>query len=90
MAAGCLVAGYHGYGGLEYATAQNGLWFWSDQIEEVADALHQIVLLYERGGEDYKRRIQSGLATAAQDDGSRTAERLISYIYKVRPQRPMF
>src|SRR5205085_1009637 len=90
MAAGCLVAGYHGYGGLEYATGENGLWFWSDQIEEVADALHQMVLLYEKGGEDYKRRIEAGAATAAQYDRTRTAESLIGYIYKVRPQRPMF
>lgn|SRR5262249_53807656 len=32
MAAGCLVAGYHGYGGLEYATAQNGLAYSSIMI----------------------------------------------------------
>jgi hypothetical protein len=26
MAGGCAIVGYHGYGGLEYATPENGFW----------------------------------------------------------------
>lgn len=43
MASGCLIAGYHGYGGLEYARPENGFWFGADEHEGVADALHQLV-----------------------------------------------
>ncbi|MFT9026868.1 glycosyltransferase family 4 protein [Acetobacter indonesiensis] len=39
MSARCLVVGYHGAGGLEYATPQNGFWFSPEQQEEVVDAL---------------------------------------------------
>ena len=43
MASGCLVAGYHGYGGLDYARPENGFWFGADEHEDVADALHKLV-----------------------------------------------
>lgn len=39
MAAGCVVVGFHGGGGLEYATPANGLWYHHDQAEAVADGL---------------------------------------------------
>src|SRR5262249_9529928 len=39
MASGCIVVGYTGTGGLEYATPQNGLWFSPEQMEEVTDAI---------------------------------------------------
>jgi hypothetical protein len=44
MASGCAVAGFHGYGGLEYATAENGLWLPPDHLEETADALAGFLL----------------------------------------------
>jgi hypothetical protein len=43
MASGCLIAGYHGYGGLDYARPENGFWFGADEHEVVADALHTLV-----------------------------------------------
>jgi len=43
MAAGCLVAGYHGYGGLEYATAANGFWYGADENEKVADSIAHLL-----------------------------------------------
>ena len=36
---GCIVVGYHGTGGLEYATPENGFWFSPEQLEELVDAL---------------------------------------------------
>jgi len=43
MAAGCLVAGYHGLGGLEYARHHNGFWFGLDDVEKVVHALYRCV-----------------------------------------------
>jgi hypothetical protein len=43
MAAGCLVAGYHGHGGLEYAKQHNGFWFGLDEAEKVVHALYHCV-----------------------------------------------
>jgi glycosyltransferase involved in cell wall biosynthesis len=39
MASGCIVVGFHGYGGQEYATDDNGIWLRPDHLEETADAL---------------------------------------------------
>ncbi len=44
MASGCAVVGFHGYGGLEYATADNGLWLPPDHLEETADALASLLV----------------------------------------------
>lgn len=49
MASGCLVAGYHGYGGLEYARPENGFWFGADEHEGVADALYKLIKGIEAG-----------------------------------------
>lgn len=39
MSARCLVIGFHGTGGLEYATTRNGFWFSPEQLEEIVDAI---------------------------------------------------
>src|SRR5882672_5243672 len=49
MASGCIVVGFHGYGGLEYATPENGFWFPSDHLEEVVDALARVIADLEHG-----------------------------------------
>lgn len=43
MASGCVVTGFHGYGGLEYANTETGFWHAPDQLEEVADSLYRLV-----------------------------------------------
>ena len=43
MACGAIVAGFDGYGGREYATAENGVWLPSDHLEEAADALALLI-----------------------------------------------
>jgi hypothetical protein len=65
MAGGALVVGYHGVGGLEYATAENGDWFddaaghveIADRLAERLDAL--------KAGERFEARRLAGAATAA-------------------------
>ena len=44
MAAGCLVVGFTGGGGLDYATADNGIWVQDEDPWALAEALRQIFL----------------------------------------------
>jgi len=41
MACGCLVAGFTGHGGRDYATADNGFWVEEDDVFAAADAVGQ-------------------------------------------------
>lgn len=69
MAAGCLVAGFTGYGGREYAASANG--FWADDPEGVLQALGAAADLYADGGPARDAMIAAGQETASR--WSRTA-----------------
>ncbi len=75
MAAGAIVVGFHGYGGMEYATAENGIWFPSDHLEETADALADAIMGIEKGEPRFSAMRDAGFATAARygKDQTRTA-----------------
>jgi len=66
MAAGCLIIGYRGGGGLDYATEDNGLWVPDDDPLLLAEKLREV--LSRLGEASYLRTIQqirqSGQATA--------------------------
>ena len=81
MAAGCLVCGYDGAGGTEYATPENGFWVVEGHAEGFAHALHQALTL---GAGAAAVRVQAGQATAAafsearfQSELGRAWERLL-------------
>ena len=81
MAAGCLVCGYDGAGGTEYATPENGFWVADGHAEGFAHALHQALTL---GAGAAAVRVQAGQATAAafsearfQSELGRAWERLL-------------
>ena len=75
MASGAIVAGFHGYGGQEYACADNGFWFPPDHLEEAADSLARIIIGLERKDPDLLKIREAGLATAAHysKDSTRAA-----------------
>jgi hypothetical protein len=50
MACGCLVAGFHGDGGREYMTAENGWWANTGDYKSCADSLAAALEAYESGG----------------------------------------
>lgn len=79
MAAQCLVAGFHGYGGLEYANSDNGLWFWADQEEAVADALHRLICGLRNGEVWTRALISGGRAVAERYSRERTRAALLAY-----------
>lgn len=64
MACGAIVVGFHGGGGLEYATADNGLWFGDDDPGAVADAVVATLDAFA-SGERFEPLLEAGRATAA-------------------------
>ncbi len=77
MASGAIVVGFHGYGALEYATAENGYWFPSDHIEETADALAHTIRALQAQDPAILNMRDAGRATAARysKDAARDALR---------------
>lgn len=65
MATGALVVGFHGGGGLDYATAENGDWFDDGRHFEIAEALAS-VLDRLQAGDRFEARRAAGFATAAR------------------------
>lgn len=61
MAAGCLVCGFDGQGGREYATPDNGLWVADGDLEGFAQVLATTL---ELGDRESQRRLAAGRATA--------------------------
>lgn len=66
MAAGCLVTGFHGVGGLEYATQSNGLWCEEEDLFDCARQLVKACHAVSEEGELANRLIQNGIAVAQQ------------------------
>jgi hypothetical protein len=62
MAAGCVVCGFDGQGGREYATPDNGLWVAEGELEGFARALAAALRL---DAAETARRVAAGRATAA-------------------------
>jgi glycosyltransferase involved in cell wall biosynthesis len=67
MAAGCLVAGFTGGGGQEYATPVNGLWVGEAQLPELALAIASLLAM---DVQQQAARVQVGQATAALFDSA--------------------
>jgi glycosyltransferase involved in cell wall biosynthesis len=72
MASGCVVVGYTGTGGLEYATPQNGFWFSPEQMEEVTDTIALAIDGLMRGDPRMIKMREAGRAAAARFTRERT------------------
>ena len=72
MSSGCAVAGFHGYGGLEYATAENGIWLPPDHLEETVDALASLLIADQEGDARIARYRENGFETARGFNKERT------------------
>ena len=81
MAAGCLVIGFAGGGGLDFATADNGIWVPDQDPWALADALHETVASLDDTSAvaslDAKRR--AGRATAENYTHDRFERELIAF-----------
>jgi len=82
MASGCVVVGFHGGGGREYATASNGLWTDPDDIVATADALALAVKGFEAGNSLTLGLIENGRVTATSYSQERMERALLQYFRK--------
>ncbi len=64
MASGCLVVGYHGGGGREYATPQNGFWHSPEDMEGIVDSLAMALEGYVSGSSALLKMVEQGRCTA--------------------------
>jgi hypothetical protein len=76
MASNCIVVGYTGYGGLEYATSDNGIWLSPEQLEEVTDALASVIDGLTRGDPRLVAMQEAGMATAGRFGKQQTSAAL--------------
>jgi len=76
MASGCVVVGFHGYGGQEYATDANGIWLRPDHLEETADAVAKVVYAIEANENWIEEARTAGFATARRFDKQAAAQAL--------------
>ena len=66
MAAGCLVVGFTGQGGAEYANSDNGIWVNEDDVEAAAGAVAKAVWLLRERPDEAVAMIAAGRTTAAR------------------------
>ncbi|GAN61531.1 hypothetical protein ACI01nite_23120 [Acetobacter cibinongensis] len=77
MASRCAIVGYHGTGGLEYATRRNGLWFSPEEYDPVVDALARALLGVENQDKDIMAMLENAEITASFFNKARTQEALL-------------
>lgn len=68
MAAGCVVVGYHGGGGLDYATARNGRWFNEETPDNLVHLLADTVIRMRSDSAAFSDLLAVGKDTAARYD----------------------
>ena len=79
MASGAIVVGFTGYGGQEYATAENGFWFAPDHLEEVVDALARVITGVEKNDVGLQKVRELGFVTAAHYSRERAMSALATF-----------
>ena len=79
MARRTLPVGFHGGGGLEYATPRNGTWVADGDHLGCADALADAVRLVHAGAREVADKLDEGRATAARYGMDAMRERLLAF-----------
>ncbi len=78
MGSGCLVCGFDGHGGSDYARPENGLWVKEGDYEGFAHALAASLKLAQTGDDKTMRQIAAGEKTAAHYSQSRFERELLT------------
>lgn len=79
MACGCLVAGYHGDGGREYMTPQNGWWAETADWKACVDGLAAALAVFDKGGSELHRRYEAASQTVERYSPSRLETALMAF-----------
>jgi hypothetical protein len=88
MAAGCLVVGFAGDGGWDYADTANGLWVPDDALEAAADALATGLRGLRAGEPSILSMINAGRATVFRYGPEAREQALIGFFGKYMAQEP--
>jgi glycosyltransferase involved in cell wall biosynthesis len=78
MASACLVCGFDGHGGSDYAGPENGLWVKEGDHEGYAHAVGAMLNLALKGGADARRQLAAGTQTAALYSRARFERELLA------------
>ena len=79
MACGCLVAGFHGDGGREYMTPENGWWAETDDYKACADGLAAALAVLDTGGAALDARRAAMAATVERYNPARLESALLAF-----------
>ena len=79
LACGCLVAGYHGDGGREYMTAENGWWAETGDWKACVDGLAAALELFDKGGPELDTRRRAGARTVEHYSPDRLKAALLTF-----------
>ncbi len=79
MASGCVVVGFHGDGGMEYASDDNGFWCNWNNITECAKTLGQVISLVDRGDEIVHKIKHQALKKAGEYTYDRQENDLLNF-----------
>jgi hypothetical protein len=83
MASGCAVVGYHGEGGLEYATEENGFWCEEQNPCSCAALLRNVADRFLREDARIRAVINMGMQTAARYTPERQEEEIVRFMRQV-------
>jgi len=79
MSCGCLVAGYHGDGGREYMTAENGWWAEQGDWRGCGDGLAAAIAVFDEGGPELESRRRAATETVARYSPDRLEAALTAF-----------
>jgi hypothetical protein len=78
MSSACLVCGFDGHGGRDYARPENGLWVEDGDLEGFAHAVAASLRLAQTGNDKTRRQLAAGKETAALYSQSRFERELLA------------
>ena len=82
MACGCVVVGYHGQGGLDYAKSDNGVWCEEGNPTSCVQALQKVV--GEIDTPEIRSIIDCGVRTASQYTLDRQEKELLDFVQRYK------
>ncbi|MDA9975781.1 glycosyltransferase [Alphaproteobacteria bacterium] len=89
MAAGCLVVGFTGDGGDDYADESNGIWIKEDALEAAADGLAKAATGLRSDSIEANAMLEAGAVTVAHFSEEVRDAALIDYFQKLQTRGPV-
>jgi len=89
MAAGCVVAGFAGDGGWDYATDENGLWVGDDDLEAAVDAVARAARGLRDNDPSIRGLIETGRSTVARYTPDAREQALVAYFETLLARGPV-